>query len=97
MVLEHADRPGVPRGQGLFRLEHPQLLPGQGTGRGPARRPGRGHPSHYTYTMDTTRWGKVREYLAGKADLVGAIRLPGTAFFRNAGTDVTTDILILRK
>ena len=49
------------------------------------------------YTMDTTRWGKVREYLAGKADLVGAIRLPGTAFSKNAGTDVTTDILILRK
>ena len=49
------------------------------------------------YTMDTTRWGKVREYLAGKADLVGAIRLPGTAFAKNAGTEVTTDILILRK
>jgi N12 class adenine-specific DNA methylase len=49
------------------------------------------------YTMDTTRWGKVREYLAGKADLVGAVRLPGTAFSKNAGTDVTTDILVLRK
>lgn len=49
------------------------------------------------FSMDTTRWGRIREYLAGKADLVGAIRLPGTAFAKNAGTEVTTDILILRK
>jgi len=49
------------------------------------------------YTMDTTKWGKIREYLAGKADLVGAVRLPGNAFAKNAGTEVTTDILILRK
>ncbi|MFZ2809449.1 MAG: PLxRFG domain-containing protein [Desulfosalsimonadaceae bacterium] len=49
------------------------------------------------YSMDTTKDGKIREYLAGKADLVGAIRLPGTAFEKNAGTSVTTDILIFRK
>ncbi|MBF5091902.1 N-6 DNA methylase [Novosphingobium sp. NBM11] len=40
---------------------------------------------------------KAREYLADRADLVGAIRLPGNAFEQNAGTSVTTDIVILRK
>lgn len=40
---------------------------------------------------------KAREYLADRADLVGAIRLPGDAFEKNAGTSVTTDIIILRK
>lgn len=39
----------------------------------------------------------AREYMADRADLVGAIRLPGNAFERNAGTSVTTDIVILRK
>ena len=39
----------------------------------------------------------AREYLADRADLVGAIRLPGNAFKENAGTEVTTDIVILRK
>lgn len=39
----------------------------------------------------------VREYLAQRADLVGAVRLPNNAFSRNAGTDVTTDILFLQK
>jgi N12 class adenine-specific DNA methylase len=39
----------------------------------------------------------AREYLADRADLVGAIRLPSNAFTRNAGTEVTTDIVILRK
>ena len=39
----------------------------------------------------------VREYLAQRADLLGAIRLPNNAFSRNAGTDVTTDILFLQK
>lgn len=48
------------------------------------------------YTMDSKE-SRVREYLAGQADLVGAIRLPNTAFKENAGTDVTTDILFLRK
>lgn len=40
---------------------------------------------------------KGRQYLADRADLVGAIRLPGNAFKENAGTEVTTDIIILRK
>jgi hypothetical protein len=41
--------------------------------------------------------GALREYLARQADLVGAIRLPNTAFKRNANTEVTADIVILRK
>lgn len=40
---------------------------------------------------------KARDYLADRADLVGAIRLPGNAFEENAGTSVTTDIVMLRK
>lgn len=44
------------------------------------------------YTMDK-RDESVRKYLAEKADLLGAIRLPNTAFKGNAGTEVTTDIL----
>ena len=39
----------------------------------------------------------VREYLAQRADILGAVRLPNNAFSRNAGTDVTTDILFLQK
>lgn len=39
----------------------------------------------------------VRKYLAERAELVGAIRLPNTAFHDNAGTDVTADILFLQK
>lgn len=39
----------------------------------------------------------AREYLAARADLVGAIRLPGEAFEENAGATVTTDIIVLRK
>lgn len=41
--------------------------------------------------------GTVREYLAQKADLLGAVRLPNTAFSKNAGTEVTSDILFLQK
>ena len=37
----------------------------------------------------------AREYLAERADLLGAIRLPNNAFRRNAGTDVVADILFL--
>lgn len=40
---------------------------------------------------------KQREWLAAHGELVGAIRLPNTAFKENAGTEVTTDILFLRK
>ena len=39
----------------------------------------------------------VREYLAQKADLLGAVRLPNNAFAKNAGTEVTSDILFLQK
>ncbi len=39
----------------------------------------------------------VRRWLADHVDLLGAIRLPCTAFEANAGTQVTTDILILRR
>ncbi len=38
-----------------------------------------------------------RELIAGRVELVQAIRLPNDAFKENAGTEVTTDILILRK
>lgn len=39
----------------------------------------------------------IRKYLAARADLIGAIRLPNTAFKGNAGTEVTTDIIFLKK
>ena len=39
----------------------------------------------------------VRKYIAQRADLLGAIRLPNNTFKGNAGTDVTSDILILQK
>jgi N12 class adenine-specific DNA methylase len=39
----------------------------------------------------------ARNLIHGKADLVAAIRLPNDAFLKNAGTEVTTDIVILRK
>jgi N12 class adenine-specific DNA methylase len=40
---------------------------------------------------------RQREFLASKGDLVAAYRLPNNAFKANAGTEVTTDILIFRK
>ena len=40
---------------------------------------------------------KAREFMAERADFVGAVRLPGDAFAKNAGTSVTTDIIVLRK
>jgi predicted RNA methylase len=48
------------------------------------------------YTMDK-KGDKARAYMGERADLVGAIRLPQTAFQKNAGTEVVTDILFLRK
>jgi N12 class adenine-specific DNA methylase len=48
------------------------------------------------YTMDKQD-DTIRAYIAEAADLAGAIRLPNTAFKGNAGTEVTTDILFLRK
>lgn len=47
-------------------------------------------------TLDKTS-PKVREYLAKRADLIGAIRLPNNAFKGNAGTEVTSDIIFLQK
>lgn len=40
---------------------------------------------------------EVRKYLAERADLLGAIRLPNNAFLQNAGTEVTSDILFFQK
>ncbi|MBO6302081.1 MAG: nucleotidyltransferase domain-containing protein, partial [Ruminiclostridium sp.] len=40
---------------------------------------------------------KFRKYLAQRAELVGAIRLPNNAFLANAGTEVTSDIIFLQK
>ena len=48
------------------------------------------------YTMDA-KDSAVRQYLAQRADLLGAIRLPNNAFKANAGTEVVSDILFLQK
>ena len=40
---------------------------------------------------------RLRELLKNKADFIGAVRLPNTAFKENAGTEVTTDLIILQK
>ena len=48
------------------------------------------------YTMDK-KDPTIRRYLSERGDLIGAIRLPDTAFKANAGTEVTTDILFLQK
>lgn len=48
-------------------------------------------------TMDSPASMTFRRWLAQRADLVGAIRLPNDTFKRNAGTEVTTDILVVRK
>ena len=50
--------------------------------------------SHYSLDKQDA---SVRRYLSERANLVGAIRLPNTAFRENAGTEVTTDILFLQK
>ena len=48
------------------------------------------------YTMDQQS-PEVRKYLAERAELLGAIRLPNDAFRANAGTDVVADIIFLQK
>lgn len=48
------------------------------------------------YTMDKQS-PEVRRYIAERAELLGAIRLPNNAFKANAGTDVVSDILFLQK
>ena len=47
-------------------------------------------------TMDKEN-SAVRRYLAQRADLIGAIRLPDNTFKRNAGTEVTSDVIFLQK
>ena len=47
-------------------------------------------------TMDKQS-SEVRRYIAQRAELLGAVRLPNNAFKANAGTEVTTDILFLQK
>lgn len=47
-------------------------------------------------TMDKAS-SEVRKYIAQRAELLGAIRLPDNTFKANAGTEVTSDILILQK
>ena len=47
-------------------------------------------------TMDKEN-SSIRRYIAQRADLLGAIRLPDNAFKKNAGTEVTADILFLQK
>ncbi len=47
-------------------------------------------------TMDK-KSPEVRRYLAQRAELLGAIRLPNNAFSKNAGTEVTSDIIFLQK
>ena len=48
------------------------------------------------YTLDS-KDSTARKYLAERADLLGAIRLPNNAFRANAGTDVVSDIIFLQK
>ena len=47
-------------------------------------------------TLDKVN-SSLRDYLCDKADFLGAIRLPNTAFKQNANTEVTTDIVFLLK
>lgn len=47
-------------------------------------------------TMDKKN-SEVRKYIAQRAELLGAIRLPNNTFTKNAGTKVTSDILFLKK
>ena len=48
------------------------------------------------YTMDA-KDSTVRRYLAQRAELLGAIRLPNDAFKKNAGAEVVSDIIFLQK
>ncbi|MBC8555345.1 MAG: hypothetical protein H8D23_37500, partial [Candidatus Brocadiales bacterium] len=48
------------------------------------------------YTMDAQK-DRARKYIGERADLLGAIRLPQTAFKQNAGTEVVTDVLFFKK
>jgi len=47
-------------------------------------------------TMDKKN-NQIRKYIAQRAELIGAVRLPNNAFTANAGTEVTSDIIFLKK
>ena len=49
-----------------------------------------------SFTMNSENTA-IRQYIMDRADLLGAIRLPNTAFKGNAGTEVVADILVLKK
>ena len=62
------------------------------------------HDYFFAKTLDKVRPGaldkenpSVRKYIAQRADLLGAIRLPNNTFKANAGTEVTSDIIFLQK
>ena len=48
------------------------------------------------YTLDKQN-PNVRKYIAQRADMLGAVRLPNNAFLKNAGTETTMDIIFLQK
>ena len=48
------------------------------------------------FTMDKAN-STIRKYLAERADFIGAVRLPGIAFKKDAGAEVTSDIIFLQK
>jgi N12 class adenine-specific DNA methylase len=50
-----------------------------------------------TGTMQSQSGESFRAWMSERANLVGAMRLPGNAFKENAGTEVTTDLIILQK
>ena len=50
-----------------------------------------------SYTMDKQHCVSARKYIAQRAELLGAIRLPNNAFKAAAGTEVVSDILFLQK
>ena len=49
------------------------------------------------YTMDSGEAAATREWLTGRMDFLGAVRLPNTAFQAGARTDVVTDIIVMRR
>jgi N12 class adenine-specific DNA methylase len=53
--------------------------------------------SRYTLDGYSKAHQQVREWIEDRADFLGAVRLPNTAFRQNAGTDVVTDVIFLRR
>lgn len=49
------------------------------------------------FTMDSRKGQKFRQHLAERANLLGAIRLPSSAFKANAATEVVTDVLVFQR